>query len=84
MWHASVSAQQGHLLNLPGIVEKEAAKLLTGVGGDHEWWVFTLTRVGHLRVPVTSTEHNRIPPELVVADAGDAGPKRQRTKGPRR
>jgi hypothetical protein len=55
-------------------------RLLRGVGGDCEWWIFTPARVGHLRVPVTSEEYSLMPPGEVRDDAGDSGPKRRRTK----
>lgn len=58
-------------------------RLLAGVGGDVEWWTYGTgpagDLVGYLRVPVTAAEYERVPPGVVVADAGDAGPQRPRT-----
>lgn len=70
-------------MNMPNLALKEAVKLLAGVGGDHEWWIFgggpNRELVGYLRVPVTAQEYTQIPPGCVVADAGEAGPRRSRT-----
>lgn len=56
-------------------------KLLTGVGGDAEYWFWNpAVLVGHLRVPVTAAEYARVPPGCVVADAGESGPRRPRTR----
>lgn len=57
-------------------------KLLAGVGGDHEWWIYACgggSPVGYLRVPVTAQEYELVPPGCVVADAGETGPQRPRT-----
>jgi hypothetical protein len=65
----------------PVICEREAIKLLRGVGGDREWWVYgTETLIGHLRVAVTGAEHASMPPGLAVSDAGESGPERPRTR----
>lgn len=62
------------------MAEKEAVKVLRGVGGDREWWVWnTDAKVGHLRVPVTDTEATMLPPGMAEHDAGDTGPERPRT-----
>lgn len=56
-------------------------RLLAGVGGDVEWWLWNPTaRVGHLRVAVTEAEYAAMPPGCVVGDAGPAGPMRRRTR----
>jgi hypothetical protein len=58
-------------------------RLLVGVGGDVEWWVWNLPLVGlvgHLRVPLTAGECAQVPPGCAVADAGEAGPRRLRTR----
>jgi len=71
-------------LNNPALAEKEAVKLLAGVGGDCEWWIYACgagSLVGYLRVPVTEAEFAVCPAGNVVADAGDAGPQRPRTRG---
>ncbi len=55
---------------------------LAGVGGDCEWWIYragTGSPVGYLRVPVTEAEYLVCPAGLVVADAGETGPRRPRT-----
>lgn len=62
------------------LAEREAVRLLTGVGGESEWWLFTGARVGHLRVPVTGEENAQIPPGCVTSDAGETGPQRPRTR----
>jgi len=64
---------------VPQIAEKEAVKLLAGVGGDVEWWLWTDNRVGHLRVALTAEEYERVPPGCVLADAGESGLQRPRT-----
>ena len=53
---------------MPDVVEREAIKALRGVGGPHEWWIFTGARVGHLRVPITGAEDE------------ESGPQRPRTR----
>lgn len=87
MWHASVSVwnRDGtRKMNLPALAFNEAVRLLAGVGADVEWWTFGTgpagEYVGYLRVPVTETEYAQCPAGIVVADAGDAGPQRPRTK----
>ena len=82
MWHASVSVwtPDGKGLNRPDVTEREAIKLLAGVGGDSEWWLYNpAALVGHLRVPVTEIEYLQCPSGLVQADAGPSGPRRPRT-----
>jgi hypothetical protein len=64
----------------PKLTEREAVRLLTGVGGESEWWLFSVARVGQLRVPVTGEESAQIPPGCVVGDAGETGPQRPRTR----
>ncbi len=86
MWHASLSLWTPARVKLraPGRLERAAVRLLTGVGGDTEWWIWNPTKlVAHLRVAVTPAEHQHIPAGQVVADAGDSGPRRPRTQ-PRR
>lgn len=68
----------------PDRCEQIAVALLTGVGGDHEWWLATGVMnpyVAHLRVPTTPAEQRLIPPGLVTMDAGTTGPRRLRTSG---
>jgi hypothetical protein len=57
-------------------------KLLRGVGDPvWEWWFWNPDAlVGHLRVPVTAAENVHIPAACVVADAGESGPLRPRTR----
>jgi hypothetical protein len=67
-------------MTMPKLAEREAIKLLAGVGGDTEWWIVGADgTIGHLRVPVTETEYEQLPPGCAVVDAGDAGPQRPRT-----
>lgn len=67
--------------NSPLICEKDAIRLLRGVGGDREWWTWNLEAlVGHLRVGVTEAELAILPPGEAVDDAGETGPERKRTK----
>lgn len=83
VWHLSVSAwsRRGERVSVPKLAEKEAVRLLTGVGGDREWWVWnTLAKVGHLRVAVTSDELGSIPCGIAEHDAGETGPERRRTR----
>jgi hypothetical protein len=66
--------------NRPALAEREAVKLLRGVGGDREWWTWNEdVLIGHLRVAVTADEHARMPPGTAVDDAGDPGTERART-----
>lgn len=57
-------------------------RLIRGVGcPDREWWWWNPDAlVGHLRVPVTVAENAEIPPACVIADAGESGPLRPRTR----
>lgn len=82
VWHVSASLQQpGRLLSLPAPLEVAAVRLLAGVGGDREWWLWNPTaRVAHLRVDVTPEEFAMIPPGCALQDAGDTGPERPRTR----
>ncbi len=82
MWHASLSvwAKDGsRRLNLPSVAEREGVRLLAGVGGVAEWWIWTPARIGHLRVGLTAAEFSQVSPACVIADAGDSGPQRPRT-----
>lgn len=58
--------------------QRHAVGLLAGVGGDHEWWIYSPGLVGQLRVPVTEQEYKAVPPGCVIADAGETGPQRPR------
>lgn len=82
MWHASVSAQdpeRGPQL-VERLVEREAVRLLRGVGSpDGEWWTFSPGRIGHLRVALTSDEIQQLTPGRAIDDAGETGPYRRRT-----
>lgn len=83
VWHVSLSLRTptGKPISSPGQLERAAVRLLTGVGGDREWWFYNpRTRVGHLRVAVTVDENELVPPASVVADAGEFGPERKRSR----
>ena len=82
MWHVSVSAWSRREVKSaqPAICEREAVRVLRGVGGDREWWWWNPDGlVGHLRVSVTEAEYARMPPGQAVDDAGESGPERKRT-----
>jgi hypothetical protein len=82
VWHVSVSAwaRRGERTNSPVLCEREAIRLLRGVGGDREWWTYNSDAlVGHLRVGVTGAENDALPEGRAVADAGPSGPERART-----
>ncbi|MFE9099771.1 hypothetical protein [Actinomadura geliboluensis] len=83
VWHCSVSVwdpRRETRTAQPRLAEREAVRLLTGVGApDREWWIWVPALVGHLRVPVTKDEYAQMPPGCVVADAGESGPRRPRT-----
>ena len=66
----------------PGQAEAEAVRLLRAVGdAEREWWLWNPDAlVGHLRVPVTPDEYERVPPGCVTTDAGETGPLRPRTR----
>ena len=83
VWHVSVSAwsRREERTNSPGICEKEAIKLLRGVGGETEWWYWNPgALIGHLRVGVTEIEFESMPPGQAIDDAGESGPERRRTR----
>jgi hypothetical protein len=69
---------------MPDVAEREGIRLLDGVGGDIEWWIYGngpgQLPVGYLRVALTPDEFDLCPPGVVVADAGEAGPQRPRTR----
>lgn len=88
VWHASVTVwtpDRRQRLNKPMQAEAEAIQLLRGVGDpEREWWIWNqqvgATYVGHLRVPVTPQEGQRIPPGCALHDAGESGPLRARRR----
>lgn len=83
VWHASVSvwtADGTRKRPNAAAAEREAIRLLAGVGGDTEWWIWTPALIGHLRVVLTPAEHAQVPPACVIADAGESGPPRPRTR----
>ena len=88
VWHASVTVWSGNgrqRLNKPLQAEAEAIRVLRGVGDpDTEWWIWNqqigASYVGHLRVPVTAVEAERIPPGCATDDAGESGPQRPRRR----
>jgi hypothetical protein len=86
VWHVSVSAwsrRTEERVSTPGICEKEAVRLLRGVGGDREWWWWNPAElIGHLRVAVTPAEYAVLPapPGGLLDDAGESGPERPRTR----
>lgn len=85
VWHVSVSvwtAGGSRPRDDERAAEREAIRLLGGVGGDVEWWVWDLPivgKVGHLRVPLTREEYELVPPGCATVDAGETGPMRPRT-----
>jgi hypothetical protein len=82
VWHASVSLQSaGTFLRSSGRLRRIATTLLAPVGGDTEWWHWNPRAcVGHLRVNVTTTEAQSIPPGLATSDAGETGPSERRRR----
>lgn len=84
VWHASVSvwtADGTRQRDDPRSAEREALRLLAGVGGETEWWYWNpVPRIGHLRVALTVEEYALVPPGCVLADAGESGPPRPRTR----
>jgi hypothetical protein len=83
VWHASISAWSRRKVrqDQPAICERQAVKLLRGVGGDREWWFFNPQMlIGHLRVAVTGAEHEGMPQGCAVHDAGESGPERARIR----
>lgn len=83
VWHCSASLRtpQGQPISAPSRLERVAVRLLRGVGGDVEWWLWnSAARIGHLRVAVTEDENDLIPPGCATADAGPSGPQRRRTR----
>lgn len=75
------SRGQERKLSAPGPAEQVGVRLLEGVGGEREWWVWNAEeRVGHLRVALTPAEVAVIPPGCPVGDAGITGPERPRTR----
>lgn len=87
VWHASVTVwtPKGQRLSKPLQAESEAVRALRGVGApEHEWWIWnrpgSVPYVGHLRVPVTAEEADRMPPGCAQDDAGESGPLRPRRR----
>ncbi len=85
MWHVSVSAWSRRTearQDVPQVCEKDAVRLLRGVGGEREWWFWnTAALIGHLRVALTPEEAATLPPWCEPTDdAGESGPERPRTK----
>jgi hypothetical protein len=82
VWHVSVSAWSGAARSAqPKLCEREAVKLLRGVGGEREWWHWNgAALIGHLRVNVTGAEHAGMPCGVAEHDAGETGPERERTR----
>lgn len=84
MWHVSVSVRSGRTGQpqpVPALAEAAAVDALTGVGADTEWWHWNRdARVGHLRVPITTSEAERVPPGRAYDDAGETGPQRPRSR----
>ena len=84
VWHVSVSAWSRRTetrVSVPDVCEREAVRLLRGVGGDREWWIWNQAGlIGHLRVGVTAGEFAVMPepPGGVLDDAGESGPERKR------
>jgi len=83
VWHVSASlwSPAGAKLRSPGVVERAAVRLLVGVGGDREWWIWNpAALVGHLRVALTPAEVAVLPCGAAQDDAGPSGPERPRTR----
>ena len=83
VWHVSMTAwsKQQTLVSVPDLLERQAIRLLVGVGNDREWWYWNeRARVGHLRVGVTDGEALRMPDGCAAHDAGESGPERARTR----
>jgi hypothetical protein len=85
VWHVSVSVWSRRTetrLDVPQVCEKDAIRLLRGVGGGREWWHWNAeTLIGHLRVGITDEENAAIPwCSGVPGDAGESGPERERTR----
>lgn len=81
VWHVSVSAwsRREERSHQPAICEREAVRLLRGVGSSREWWWWNLAAlVGHLRVGVTKDEFAALPLMQAIDDAGETGPERER------
>jgi hypothetical protein len=83
VWHVSVSAWSRRTekrVSVPQVCEREAVRLLRGVGGENEWWMWNAgALIGHLRVGVTEDEFEHLEPFQAVDDAGETGPRRSRT-----
>jgi hypothetical protein len=68
-------------VDVPGVCEKDAIRLLRGVGSGREWWWWNpAALIGHLRVGVTDAEYATLPELRAVDDAGETGPERPRTR----
>lgn len=82
----SLWAPAGTRLRSPGVLERAAIRLLHGVGGEREWWIWNPDAlVGHLRVGLTAAEAASLPEAGPVAfDAGPSGPERRRSRPPNR
>jgi hypothetical protein len=82
VWHVSISAWSGgKRSSQPKLCEREAVRLLRGVGGDREWWHWNPDAlIGHLRVGLTEAEYAELPCGMAENDAGESGPERTRTR----
>lgn len=83
MWHASVSIQgpkgPERDVRTSRSVEALAVDVCRGIGGTHEWWLFSPLGIGHLRVPTTVEEAAQIGPWTgPTDDAGNPGTYRRR------
>lgn len=65
--------------DVPLLCEKEAIRLLWGVGSEREWWHWNAAElIGHLRIGLTQAEYATLPPLAAIDDAGETGPERIR------
>jgi hypothetical protein len=82
VWHVSVSAwsrRTEQRQDVPQVCERDAVRLLRGVGSAREWWWWNPEAlIGHLRVGVTEAEFAELPQMQAIDDAGETGPERLR------
>ena len=84
VWHVSVSAwsrRTEQRQDVPQVCERDAIRLLRGVGGDREWWHWNREElIGHLRTGLTEAECASLPQYCgtILDDAGESGPERKR------
>ncbi len=75
LWHVSVMLVKKDYgrIRADASLSRMARDMLSGVGGDREWWKVNAKHVGHLIRQMTAAEVAALPPRPTAAAAGDDG-----------